>query len=785
MAKSGCRFFLFGHHMIKNRMSIQDSSAPASGDFLPHEPRPAFDLLELFWRRRNYVFVCVAIGVLLGTLYCGLATTMYESTADVLVVHKRPEAVTGANQYESGFEDYLETHLAIIGSPLIVERAIQDAGLASLDCFADLEIEDEQDLVDTIVGNLEVEGGSRDLGDSADSIMTLAFRCSVPEDCPVVVQALLDSYESFHTEVYQGMSENILDLIEEALRIVKTDLGQQEEEYNRFRQASPLVARGTDEVNPLQDRLTSIEVQRSELLLRRAEIERQLMALEKASEDGMDYQQLLSMVSELRQLASSENGLPTISNSLEDQLIQLVDDEQRLLEHYGPQHPHVEMVRQRIASTRRLFALPTSAHLEQREASDSAQPAAALTDVVAVYRQYLEQEMERLEISEKLLGELYDRQHEAARQHSIFQLKDERYRRSIERSEALYDVVVSRLQEASLIKGFGGFETRVIAPPQEGTKVAPSRRIILPVSAFAGMLLGCMLALLVELRDGSFHSSDQIRQQLGWPVLGDIPRYAAAPRSVRKRASDRACHPMLCCYYQTQSWPAESFRRLRTELFLIPDQSSRVVHVTGAGDGDGASTVAANLAISLAQSGKQVLLIDADLRQPVQARNFNVPAQPGLTDILRSNLEPADVICQTPVTNLSLLPAGTLPDGSLELFASPRLGELISMLRETWDHVLIDSESVVLSSDACVIASLADGVLLTLTSTRDSRHRGQQARQTLDRLDANILGVVVNQMEGVAPRRAPARRAPARTRSQRPSANGTSAARRPARPVVE
>ncbi len=95
-------------------------------------PHSTIDLLELFWRRRTYVIVCTLLGIVLGVLYCGLATPMYESTADVLVVQKRPQAVTGDNQYESGFEDYLATHLAVIVSPVIVERAIEASDLGSL-----------------------------------------------------------------------------------------------------------------------------------------------------------------------------------------------------------------------------------------------------------------------------------------------------------------------------------------------------------------------------------------------------------------------------------------------------------------------------------------------------------------------------------------------------------------------------------------------------------------------------------------------------------------------------
>ncbi|MCA9140267.1 MAG: polysaccharide biosynthesis tyrosine autokinase [Planctomycetales bacterium] len=732
-------------------------SSDGGGAFGFRRTDSTIDLLELFWRRRGWIIWFAVVFVALGAVYCSLAITMYESTADVLVVRKRPQAVTGDIHYESGFEDYLATHLAVIASPLIVERAISASNLASLECFADLEDPDE-DLVDVIISDLEVEGGSRDLGESADSIMTLAYRCSVPEDCPIVVRALLDSYEAFHTEVYHGMSDNTVALIMQARDLLKTDLAEQEEFYSQFRQASPLVSKGTDEVDPLQDRLTTIEQQRSALLLREAEVRRQLLALDQAQRDGSDYDQLLTIVSELRQLSAATDGSSAVSTTLENQLIQLVDGEQRLLEHYGPNHPHVLTMRQRIADTRRFFILPTAAHVPDAGDQLVSGSSSAATDLVDVYRNYLQQELKYIEISKELLTDLYDQEHEVAKQHSIFQVKDESFQRNIERTEALYDVVLSRLQEASLVKDFGGFETRVIAPPRIGEKVSPSRRIILPASMFVGIVLGCLMSLVSEFWDGGFQSCEHVQQQLGIPVVGRIPQFRGSNNTDRvSEFCDAVPDPMLCAFYEPRSATSETFRSLRTSLILGDvDETSRVIQVTGPSPQDGASTVASNLAVSLAQTGKRVLLIDADLRRQQQQQLFGLaPAESGLAALIATDVEPEDVIRPTAVENLSLLPAGLLPDGACELFTSPRFGELLNLVRDSYDHVLIDTEPMLVSSDACVIASQTDGIVLTLSLTRDSRQRAISALGMLERVGANVLGIVVNRISGAMMKQCP------------------------------
>jgi capsular exopolysaccharide synthesis family protein len=711
-------------------------------------PQTTVDLLELVWRRRRRIIACLLLGIGAAAIYCMLAPPVYESVADVLVVQKRPQAMTGDRQYESGFEDYIATHLAIISSPLIVERAIKASDLSALESFSGLEVPDDVDrddvVVDAIIDNLAVEGGSRELGESANSIMTLAFRSIVPEDCPVVLQALLDSYETFHHEVYHGMTDSTVSLISQARDLLKNDIARQEESYNAFRQTSPLVAKGNDEINPLQDRLTTIELQRSALLLQRTEIKWQLLALEQARKEGRDDQQMLEMVTELRQHSTAESPLPTVSTTLENQLIQMVDDEQKLLEHFGPNHPHVQTLRQRIADTRRLFVLPTAVHFPDLESVDGEVATQETADPVAMYTDYLEQELKRLQISEDELTALYEAEHDAAKEHSIFQLKDESYRRGIERTEALYDVVVSRLQEASLIKDFGGFETRVIAYPRIGTKVGPSLRIFLPAGALAGLLLGFGWAFLVELRDDRFQSSEEIPQRLGATVVGQIPQFAAAPNA--RRGEQRTCHPMLCSWYQPRSAPAESFRSLRTALYMnLSSASSTVIQVSGTQAGDGASTVAANLAVSLAQTGKRILLIDADLKEQRQQQLFGIAApESGLAALITSDVEPEDVVCQTAVDNLWLLPAGRIPDGPLELFTSKRFGELIQLFRDRFDHVLIDTEPMLAASDPVVIASRTDGVVLTLNINRNSRQRARQAKAILDRVAVTILGVVIN-----------------------------------------
>ena len=522
---------------------------PSTDADQPVSVQSTIDLLSLMWRRRAALMLGLACGIVLGGLYYVQATTMYESNAEVLVLKKHPGVVAGEQRYESHFEDYVSTHLALIVSPLIVERAIESSVLSSLNTFREVEAED---LTDAVIDKLEADSGPRNLGEDAENILNLAFTGPDPEECPIVVQAVLDSYRAFLDETYRGMSTDTEQLISQARDLLRNDLHQQEEAYAQFRQLSPLVSRGTDEVNPLQDRLVAIETQRSQWILRRIEVERQLKALEQAMQNDIDPERLLALVADLRQQATSEDTLPSTSASLDNQLFSLMDQERRLSEHFGANHPHIISLRRQISDTRKFYTVPTAVHMSKPLVSNEQAPASP----AEAYVQYLRQELERIRISEELSSAVYQREHEAAKELSSYQLKDERFRRNIERTQQLYDGVISRLQEAGLIGDYGGFVAKVIGPPQIGEKVSPSGRLALLGAILGGGVLGLAFALYIEANDTTFHSREEIQAHLRLPVVGQIPLMedtSAVSGEDEKFPLDAA----VCAYYQPRSLASE------------------------------------------------------------------------------------------------------------------------------------------------------------------------------------------------------------------------------------
>jgi succinoglycan biosynthesis transport protein ExoP len=251
------------------------------------------------------------------------------------------------------------------------------------------------------------------------------------------------------------------------------------------------------------------------------------------------------------------------------------------------------------------------------------------------------------------------------------------------------------------------------------------------------------LCLLRELRDSRLKSLEDVRLCLRQPVLGNVVHFSG---TVDRNAAlaDRA-HPLLRYLMAPHSLEAENFRSLRTALSVVCEtRDAKVIQVTSPEPGDGKTTTVANLAVAVAQSGQRVLLIDADLRRPNCHRLFRMPADIGLSDVLKGELEFLNAVRETAVPNLSLLPSGTLPTNPAELLSSPRLGQLLRAARDEFDVVFVDAPPLLAVSDPCVIARQIDGLLLVVRLGKNSVESAAQSRDLIRTNGLQVLGVVAN-----------------------------------------
>lgn len=204
----------------------------------------------------------------------------------------------------------------------------------------------------------------------------------------------------------------------------------------------------------------------------------------------------------------------------------------------------------------------------------------------------------------------------------------------------------------------------------------------------------------------------------------------------------------LITFEQTKSPISEAYRALRTNVqFTSVDSNTQIIAVTSSGPGEGKSHTVANLAVSIAQSGKSVLIIDADLRNPTQHKLFGVDNRVGLSVYLVEDQDYRKPVWDTAVPSVRLLPAGPIPPNPAELVGSNRMKGLIEEVSGEFDMVLIDTPPVIAVTDALILAQEVDGVILVLASGEVDKGYAQKAKGLLDQLEIKILGAVLNKVE--------------------------------------
>ena len=337
------------------------------------------------------------------------------------------------------------------------------------------------------------------------------------------------------------MSDDTVKLIAEARQVLHDDLEKREVAYRAFREKSPMLWKGKDEVNPLQDRLAQIEIQRSALLLRQAELEGQLKTIEwpnspaRATSNWWPWCTIWWPMKPalIRPIPPIRLNRPRTPTTLKSQVLPLLMEDRTLSADYGPNHPQVQAVRQEIEAMHNFVVLPASASVVPAKLRRGRQTRRS-PDPVEAYVQYVTQERDRTLIQQETLAKLFQSEHDAARKLNGYEIQDAEFRNGIARTENLYEGLVKRLQEAGLVKDYGGYEARVIAPAGIGKQVSPNLPLILGGSVLLALLSGMGLAFLAETADKRFRTLDELHRWLGLPVMACIPLVASSVAARKK-----------------------------------------------------------------------------------------------------------------------------------------------------------------------------------------------------------------------------------------------------------
>ncbi|WP_083189942.1 CpsD/CapB family tyrosine-protein kinase [Orenia metallireducens] len=200
----------------------------------------------------------------------------------------------------------------------------------------------------------------------------------------------------------------------------------------------------------------------------------------------------------------------------------------------------------------------------------------------------------------------------------------------------------------------------------------------------------------------------------------------------------------LIVKHNPKSPASEAYRSIRTNIsFLSPDNPLTKIAVTSSGPSEGKSLTIANLAVSMAQNGKKVVIIDADMRKPMQHKFYDLPNFEGLSNILTSEIEFEDGLRETGIDGLKVVTTGTVPPNPAELLNSKRMEEVIKKAEKEADMVFIDTPPVIAVTDAAVLSNKVDGIILIVASHQTEEQMMVRAKENLDKANANIIGTII------------------------------------------
>ncbi|MCZ2392192.1 MAG: polysaccharide biosynthesis tyrosine autokinase [Acidobacteria bacterium] len=284
--------------------------------------------------------------------------------------------------------------------------------------------------------------------------------------------------------------------------------------------------------------------------------------------------------------------------------------------------------------------------------------------------------------------------------------------------------------------------------------VSPRRLATVLGALFLSTLFGMGLALFLEYLDDTVHSTEEVESLLHLPALAAIPTIQSMPKRRLQLVGEGGETPEdrpgseLLIHADPRSSLAEAYRQLRTSILLsTAGHAPKSLLITSSLPSEGKTTTATNTAISLAQTGAQVLIIDADMRRPRLHSVFGIGNADGLSTILANELSEAEIlnlITQDPSSKLHLLPSGPIPPNPAELIGSEQMAKLLKTLEGHFTHVVVDSPPIASFTDGVLIASMVDGVILVVHSGKSSRQVVRRSRQLLNDIGAKILGVVLN-----------------------------------------
>ena len=681
-------------------------------------------------RSRLYLVILALIASLsLGAFYYVTAERKYESSAKLLILQIGGESLEQDGRKPQSLQDKMPEFEHLLTSDSTLKDTLRNLPDDHRIDFVGVR----QDMwLPTFRSKLSVSTMRR------TSIMSVSFRSKDPTTAYAVVEEVLNSFINEVNQIHQVEGDENLKLLTQQRESSERELDTCQKELRELQSQTPeIIGSGENSINTTTTRIDKMNQDWITLSKATGEAQALLDEMEAARSRREDLSQFVNRVNPAlaTRLMEKKSGLDTGESYALSKMQQDLNLAQTNLEvklaFLGDSHPEIAQLRNEIAvKQRQLQEHPRAMNemLDSRDIGSALLQTARLNCAITMNearraRENLDRESQAASKKNGLFADI------EAKTQDVLRLQN-------------YLAALSDTMKSTKLGQSNSIRAKITVEPEiNKTPVTPRLTMTVFVCLILGISGSFGLIYILDLIDDRFRSPDELRRELGAPVLAMV-----------RKLPFLADHGLesLYPYAKPNSVESEAFRSLRTAIDFSGDDTRRLT-ISSTEPSDGKTTVFSSLAVAFAQSGKRTLAIDGDMRRPGLTKLFQLSGREGLSTILKEGLSVAEVaqrcLIETDLPNLFLIPAGPKPINPVELLAGARLAELIEWADTRFDQILIDAPPSLAVADVQIIGRLVDGAILVVRPDTNRRRMVIRAAESLTALGCQLIGIVINQLQ--------------------------------------
>ena len=649
--------------------------------------------------------------ITLGAFLFSLSLSpVYQSTVSILIESNEAKAVSVQQivSIDKSQRAYYKTQYEVLKSRQLAEKVADSIQLSKHPLYRKKNLSNKQ-LAPSLIGGLSVSPLR------GTYLVYITYKSQDPELAAQVANAYAQAYIDNHLDSKLTATVKAQSWLSERLSSLKLKLEDSERKLRAYRE---------------QENLLDVNGVKSVAISQHEQISSQLIEVRKNKTEAQNnYDQLTSLIKSANPSNSSSftSELLSVSNILNQPIIQQIKSQESALElkiaelsnRYGPLHPKMKSAKSELISIQKKLELQVK-------------------DLVRVY----EKELQVYKQTERSLLEQIQGSNSEIKRINNKNFELSKLEREVEVNQELYDLFLTRESETLGISGFETPPARILDPASvPGSPILLNKRLIVVGAFFISLLIACALVVLYDILDNTIKTPNDVEQKLSSHLLGILPLEKTLDNSEFKGAYKGFIE-------DSKSSFSESVRTIRTGLILSAlNEKSKIIVISSSIPGEGKSTLTTNLAATLGQM-KKTLIIDADLRRPSMGTTFELSkSTSGLSNIISGTHTLEDCILKEITEGVDLLVAGVIPPNPLELISSPQFKALLDSCADQYEHIVIDSAPIQSVSDSLVLSQFADLFIYVVKADATSATLAKKGLERLRQSSVKVAGVVLNQVD--------------------------------------